>query len=154
MKFSPLTRRRNTSARTLLMCCGLGSMLLSGATHAQETVTTTAVSCPAQDFSPFLTAFRNDVQIQRAFTTIPLAYSMLDDEFNPRHFSMQAADFTFPVMASTQSVHAEGIIAEVSVQKDTATVAEQQAGTGRYTVYLFQRQNGCWRLHAIDDQST
>jgi hypothetical protein len=128
------------------------SFELLAATGAPEMV------CPSPVFNDFLKAFRDDVNVQRAFTADPLDMTYLDTtsaDASPRtqHKSLDWAAINKPVMVSSDSLGNEGLVQTIEGSDQRYQVVETQPGTGTKKTYDFSQVDGCWRLTAINDQS-
>lgn len=119
--------------------------------------------CPSADFTGFLTAFANSSALQRTFTKIPLkVITVIDPAADPLPKSsikyLKKSQIKFPVIYTRKNLERYGLIMEVGRRSDDAFfVVEQSAGEknlGHYVEHKFVRENECWKLSEINDQST
>lgn len=124
-------------------------------------------SCPSQNFPTFLKAYRNNLDIQKAFTVTPLKFNSFYPEFGekPNVSYLNAADLyevepseaQFPIFNNAQELEAQGV--KLSMKKQSSRWYRVQTGgmegTGANTYdFDFKKLNGCWRLVEITDYST
>ena len=121
-------------------------------------------ACPSQDFPEFLKVFSESVGIQKAFTKYPLKYAQVTDataeplpKRSMRH--LKKSDIRFPVFSSTKQLNIYGLRIDIQGkrQEKTEIVVERSAGEkslGHYVEYKFIKNNQCWKLFEINDQST
>lgn len=117
-----------------------------------------SMACPSLVFEDFLTAYRNDVNVQRAFTADPLEMTYLDTasaDASPKELrkSLGWEALEKPVMVGSETLANEGLVQAIEGGDKHHQVVETQPGTGVKTTYEFSQFDGCWRLTAINDQS-
>ena len=115
------------------------------------------VSCPATDFSVFIRAFANDVNIQKTFTKYPLKYQRvdLDSEPDPKAITQELNrnQIQFPILA----LHEERVNHSLEIQIDNintnnAEITLFKPDTDYQITYHFIK-NFCWYLVFVDNQS-
>lgn len=117
-------------------------------------------ACPSQNFSRFLAVFANNVQVQKAFTSIPLVYSnYYESDFAepPVTHYLQKSEIEFPVFFSDAFRKKEGIVFKVkSKSRSYQSVFTQHIeGTGAdHIQFDFKKRAGCWFLIKKVDSST
>lgn len=120
-------------------------------------------TCPSADFTGFLTAFANSTELQRTFTKIPLkVITVIDPAADPLPESsikyLKKSQIKFPVVYTRKNLERYGLTMEIGRQMDDVFfMVEQSAGEknlGHYVEYKFVRENECWKLSEINDQST
>jgi hypothetical protein len=117
-------------------------------------------SCPSQDFGRFLKIFANNVQVQQAFTAIPLAYSNpYESDFvdPPVMRYLQKSEIEFPVFFSDSLRKEEGIVFKVksNTRISKSVFTQHREGTGAdHIQFDFKKQHGCWFLTRKLDSST
>ncbi len=124
-------------------------------------------SCPSQNFATFLKAYRNNVDIQRAFTVIPLKFNSFYPNYGekPDVSHLKAADLhfaepseaQFPIFINAQELEMQGV--KLSMKKQSSRWYRVQTGsmggTGANAYdFDFKKLNGCWLLVEITDFST
>ena len=115
--------------------------------------------CPSQDFSSFLTAFMEDVALQKAFTRYPYAVTLYDPqdlEADPKVQQLDVSETQFPIILSASEMADHGVTAKSEKKADDwYEVSTQSSGSGAYTMTLnFRRMQGCWFLTDSIDAST
>ena len=126
-----------------------------------------ANGCPSQNFPTFLKAYRNNLDIQKAFTVIPLKFNNFHPSFGEKPdvsyltaadlYEVEPSEAQFPIFNNAQGLEAEGV--KLSMKKQSSRWYSVQTGgmegTGANTYdFDFKKLNGCWRLVEITDFST
>lgn len=138
-------------------------LVFSGHSYALEPSGSVGPQCPSQDFSDFLRAFGESVEIQKAFTQYPLKHVQVVDatseplpKVSVRH--LKKSNIKFPIFLSQNHLADYGLKVESENRKKGIWAAiERSAGErslGHYIEYKFVQKNGCWNLVEINDQST
>lgn len=120
-------------------------------------------TCPSADFTEFLSAFANSTKLQRTFTKIPLKVITVIDataeplpELSIKY--LKKSQIKFPVIYTRKNLERYGLIMGMRRQVDDAFfIVEESAGEknlGHYVEYKFVRENGCWKLSEMNNQST
>ncbi|MFC5740019.1 hypothetical protein [Dyella tabacisoli] len=122
-----------------------------------EQTTSAALSCPAQEFDKFLVAFANDVEIQKAFVTQPLQSESVDasaePEPKPVTKMLSTAELHFPLMPSSQQQASDGVkLSQTSLDSKDMEVKLVKEDTD-YQMLFFFKNDGCWKLYRIRDDS-
>lgn len=110
--------------------------------------------CPSQNFSEFLSAFRQQHDIQKQFTKIPLTTSNYKDDYEKATVTEKTEDqIDWPVIATMEQQKSMALIQETTPQPDNSmkvriSISESDAYIMDYTFY---RANDCWQLTRIDD---
>ncbi|AHE54767.1 hypothetical protein [Sphingomonas sanxanigenens] len=117
-----------------------------------------ATACPAKDFSAFVTAFADDVAIQRAFTADPLFSESIDPAAEPEPAPvterLAGAARAFPVMPSAAQQRRDGLQLTVSNGVDgDHVVTLRKPDTDAQVRYLFRKAGTCWQLYRRADDS-
>lgn len=140
----PMIRPAHTLLASALACA------VTGPAHAA------APACPSQDFGTFLTAFADDVAVQKAFVATPLRSESLDPtdlEAKPVTKLLSAAQLHFPLLPSTQKQAADGLkIKRSATSPDEMHATLFKPDTDMQVTYVF-KQHGCWQLVRIVDES-
>ena len=115
------------------------------------------MACPAAEFAPFLEAFAERADVQRACTRSPLVQRHLDKSASPEPAPVETQlplqKVSFPVFPNAEERGRQGRSLKVrELTSDRATVVVAQEDTDFQTVFLFERGE-CWRLVLVDDQS-
>jgi hypothetical protein len=126
-----------------------------------------ANSCPSQNFPTFLKAYQNNLDIQKAFTVIPLKFNNFYPDFGEKPnvsyltaadlYNLEPSEAQFPVFNNAQALKAQGV--KMSMKKQASRRYRVQTGgmvgTGANTYdFDFKKLNGCWRLVEVTDYST
>lgn len=117
---------------------------------------TTAADCPGHDFNRFLSAFIDGIEVQRAFTVLPLRDDSLDAEAEPEPHvvtkMMSASDLQFPVIPSIQQQREQELTmsSHPSGSEMVVTLAKPDSD---YQMSYYFRRGACWRLYRKSDES-
>lgn len=127
----------------------------SGANLAQPGPT--APVCPAQPFDAFLTAFANDIEIQKAFVTRPLQSETVDAlaEPEPRPVTKMLgfAELHFPLMPNLKKQALDGLQLEKTISGNGEMEVRLFKPDTDYQVLFLFRKDGCWKLYRMRDDS-
>lgn len=128
-----------------------------GQLTARETYESSQVSCPAKDFSAFMTAFSNNKIIQKAFTRNPLKKQHLDPDAEPEPKKviqyLGPHQIQFPIFP----LHEERVKRFLEIRIDSVTTTNARITLFKpntdYQVSYFFKKDTCWRLTQIEDWS-
>jgi hypothetical protein len=146
-----------------------------GAVAANET-------CPAADFTKFLSIFSASPDLQRRYTRFPLKFGVwvgdLDEEYKtstigsfekipnydpknrtvlptPSYMRKYGLKTEIITIKNSKKANDENVFPEEIVSDPAqAIVRAWVPDTGVNVLYLFKRMNGCWFLYFISDRST
>lgn len=119
-----------------------------------------AVACPSQDFTEFLTAFTQSVELQKAFTRFPIRHQYFDSskgkpfgepEAVVEHLNKQ--QIKFPVMETSAQRNKHRYLLDIVVDKADGRIAKANVyreNSDDAMSFHFVRDS-CWRLVNIED---
>ena len=116
--------------------------------------------CPSQKFTVFVKVFADDVQIQKAFTKVPLkTINFYETDFKKPYIVhyLNRDMIDYPVFLSNAYREAEGIQQTIRRKNNQyiQVITKHIGGTGSDNVrYDFRKRRGCWYLVAKLDYST
>lgn len=117
-----------------------------------------APSCPATDFSGFVTAFAEAPAVQRAFTADPLMDERIDPAANPEPATvaemLAGTARDFPVMPNAAAQKRQGLQRKISADAngdDVVTLAKPDSDA--QIRYIFRKAGTCWQLYRRADDS-
>ena len=114
-------------------------------------------SCPSLSFDVFLKAYRERTHLQDVFTLDVVKYTYVaeieDGGYGEKTVSKSKNDLDAPLIPSQETLKDSGTAVKVRQNGSNAFVTEQQKGTDALKEYRFVKQNGCWYLSAINNQS-
>jgi len=117
---------------------------------------TPATACPSQDFDAFLSAFADDVEVQRAFTQRPLRSETVDANADPEPKPVTAMldgdAIKFPLMPSRAKQQADGLVLSQTELNGDKQVLLAKPDTD-YQLSFFFRKGECWTLYRMRDDS-
>lgn len=126
------------------------------AAPAPAAAATPATACPSQDFDAFLSAFADDVAVQRAFTERPLRSETVDANADPEPKPVTAMldgdAIKFPLMASRAKQQADGLVLSQTELNGDKQVLLAKPDTD-YQLSFFFRKGECWTLYRMRDDS-
>lgn len=115
------------------------------------------LACPSQDFSAFLNAFAERVEVQRAFTTYPLQKQHLesgaDPEPKPVVRNLSRSQVSFPVIPAASERKLKQLTLRAEPVGDSAVKLFLVKADTDYQVVYFFNKDACWRLDRIEDGS-
>lgn len=115
-----------------------------------------AIACPSQDFSVFLKAFTDDVEVQKAHTQRPLQSDSIDPNADPEPKQVTAMldgdALRFPVMPNTQTQKNDGLVLSQTELNGDKQVMLAKPDTD-YQLSFFFRKGECWTLYRKRDDS-
>lgn len=138
----------------MLMLLAAAGAVVAGATPGAAA----KPACPAT-FEAFAAKFQTDVAFQKARTAPVVATSRVDAAARPEPKTVRGrlprARVEFPVMPSRRDMREESIrLRIVGAGGATPSLVLTQEDTGYLLRLGFARDEGCWRLVSVDDQST
>ncbi|SEO82468.1 hypothetical protein SAMN02800692_2373 [Luteibacter sp. UNC138MFCol5.1] len=115
-----------------------------------------ASTCPAT-FDAFLTAFENDVAVQKNAVTDPLQSDSVDPNADPepRPVTKMLAKgaVTFPVMPDSARQTKDGLVAtRTEISPTEVSIKLTKPDTDYQTTFFF-RKDDCWHLYRVKDDS-
>jgi hypothetical protein len=114
-------------------------------------------ACPSSSFDGFLKAFREDVQVQKAFSAEPLESQTVDATAEPEPAlvtkMLTAAELQFPVIPSEQQQTQEGLTMRQSVLENGDTKVTLAREDTDYQLSFYFRKGECWQLFRIRNES-
>lgn len=116
--------------------------------------------CPSQNFSRFLSVFERKIEVQKAFTRVPLkVINFYETDFKKPYIVhyLNRDMIDYPVFLSNAYREAEGIQQTIKRKNKQyiQVVTKHIGGTGSDNVtYDFRKRRGCWYLVAKLDYST
>ncbi|MFK3649770.1 hypothetical protein ACI2IY_15250 [Lysobacter enzymogenes] len=117
---------------------------------------TPATACPSQDFDAFLSAFADDIEVQRAFTQRPLRSETVDANADPEPKPVTAMldgdAIKFPLMPSRVKQQADGLVLSQTELNGDKQVLLAKPDTD-YQLSFFFRKGECWTLYRMRDDS-
>lgn len=115
------------------------------------------ITCPAQNFREFISAYADNEAIQRIFIRTPLKIQKLDLDAEPEPKPvvnyLKYSQLKFPLLPLQAERHAKSLSLRIdnsSGKKAEATLLKQD--TDYQVTYVFVK-NDCWVLVAIEDWS-
>lgn len=118
---------------------------------------TTILACPSRDFHIFFRDFTEKIEIQRTFTSFPLAKQVLDlhvePEPKPIQLSLSRNQVSFPLLPDRQHRKLRSLdlkLDELSPAHSRVTL--KRADTDYQILYFFSLRE-CWYLDRIEDWS-
>ena len=134
---------------------GISALSTDGASSAHPASTTP--TCPAQTFDIFLMAFANDVAVQKAFVTQPLQSESVDAlaEPEPRPITKMLGfdQLHFPLMPNLQRQALDGLQLVKTISGNGEMEVKLVKPDTDYQVLFFFRNDGCWKLYRMRDDS-
>jgi hypothetical protein len=114
-------------------------------------------ACPAQTFDTFLTAFADDVEVQKKSVALPLQSESVDalaePEPKPVTKMLSFAELHFPLMPTVQQRARDGLqISQTPSGKGEIEVKLVKPDTD-YQLLFYFRNDGCWKLYRMRDDS-
>jgi hypothetical protein len=113
--------------------------------------------CPSQEFSGFLDAFAESVEIQKAFTRFPLKRQQLDLDAEPEPKpilrSLSREHVRFPIIPNEAERKARLLglrVDELTTRQAKLTLVKNDTD---FQVSYFFTKNSCWKLERIEDWS-
>lgn len=118
---------------------------------------TSTQRCPSQDFDAFLADFANDEEVQRTHVTNPLESESVDVNAEPEPKPvtrwMPVSALRFPLMKSIQQQDRSGFKRTLSASGTRGMeVKIAKEDTDEQTTFFF-RNEGCWMLYRMQDDS-
>ncbi len=148
---------RFLAALALLIVQDTHALDPSGQSPSRKISSALRISCPAADFSVFMRAFSNDVDVQKAFTKSPLKNQRLDIDAEPEPRiviqNLGRHQIQFPVLPLREERGNQ--LLEISVDgvtADSAKVTLFKPDTD-YQIYYFFEKSACWKLVRIENWS-
>lgn len=131
-------------------------LVFNGHSYALEPSGSAGPQCPSQDFSDFLRAFGESVEIQKAFTRYPLKKWHLDinaeSEPKPIFKSLGKSQIDFPLIPN--AIERKRINLDIWVdglsEKHAEATLRRRDGDLHATSFFFSK-TGCWTLTKIED---
>ena len=117
------------------------------------TISTAKPICPSHDFTEYLSAFREDVSLQSAFSVKSLLWRTYTEDERPVKSYRDISQVSLPLIVDgkQQSQHA----LNVQVQKTKANHRKVVIGEAESDAYLmkyyFVKRKACWFLTQVDD---
>lgn len=114
-------------------------------------------SCPGNTFEEFALNFSNNQRVQEKYIHIPLVKVELEDgneEPEPVEKLLTKKEIVFPVIEDEKNRVSKGL--ELEIIDDGQKLKEIKLfkpDTGYQVYYFFEKNNKCWDLIKIDDQS-
>lgn len=119
--------------------------------------TPAAAACPSSSFDGFLKAFREDVQVQKAFSAEPLESQTVDATAEPEPAlvtkMLTATELQFPLIPSEQQQAQEGLTMRQSALENGDTKVTLVKEDTDYQMSFYFRKNECWQLFRIRNES-
>ena len=115
------------------------------------------LSCPAQDFGKFLTAFANHIEVQKAFVTLPLESESVDataePEPKPVTKRLGLSELHFPLMPSLQRQAMDGVTLSRKLTNPKEAEVKLVKEDTDYQMVFYFKNDGCWKLYRMRDDS-
>lgn len=109
--------------------------------------------CPSDDFATFFTLFKEDIKVQKQFTTRPLKQLVSrTSKKEPVQQVVETHNVKFPVTESNSELSIKRLVQEIEVDGGTASVRTSNAKTGERHDLIFKRKK-CWSLIRTEDRS-
>ena len=146
---------RDSVLQQTARAAGISARTRAGAGSAHSAPA--APTCPTQAFDTFLTAFANDVAIQKAFVTQPLQSESIDAlaEPEPRPVTRMLSfdELHFPLMPNLQRQALDGLQLVKTISGNGEMEVKLVKPDTDYQVLFFFRNDGCWKLYRMRDDS-
>lgn len=114
--------------------------------------------CPSQNFSRFLSVFERKIEVQKAFTRVPLKFGSYAPNYGnkPDINYLTIDEINYPVLIDAKTRKKQGVVLNIDKKRTKwYQVNTHSMGTGAYTIeYNFQKYAGCWHLVSMIDSST
>lgn len=115
------------------------------------------IACPAQDFSEFIIAFSENIEVQMAFTKYPLQQQRLDANAEPEPKpvlrELRREQVSFPVIPNQAERKKQSLVFRINENKSNYKKLTILKDDSDYQVDYFFSRNSCWRLERIEDWS-
>jgi len=135
--------------------------LLIGGYHGSLSAATQENSvnpiCSAQNFDKFLSTFANDIEVQKKFIVLPLQSDSVDAMAEPEPKTvtkmLDLSALHFPLMPSTRKQINDGLklsYKRINVGEVEVKLVKDDTD---YQMTFFFRNDGCWKLYRINNDS-
>lgn len=141
---------------TLMTACNAAQGPEVAEASAPSLVAMASPRCPAQEFNRFLEVFVDSIEVQRAFTVLPLQSDSVDAEAEPEPRvvtkMLSDSELQFPVIPSTQQQLQQALAMSSHVSGRDMVVKLTKPDSDYQMSYYF-RHDACWMLYRKSDES-